>query len=203
MSYKNNTKVKFLTEIVKKYIINYDNFTIIGGVVYLANIKIKNEILETMLYIWDSVAQKQKITDNFLIKLAEHEDMKYLYGDGFDKESVRKVLSAISNRELLNNPTKKESKFWNNNMWMTEDLGFTNMMVNPVKTLNLDELRDKLSKEEYQVIFIPGHTDEYYIDENKLIINFFKIVVSLFDENDIKIGDKSFKEYIEENLLNI
>lgn len=156
-----------------------------------------------MVYIWDSVAQKQKITDDFLIKFADQEDMEFLYGDDFDKESVRKVLSAISNRERLNNPTKKESRFWNNNMWMTEDLGFTNMMVNPVKTLNLDELKDKLPKEEYEVIFIPGHMDEYYIDGNKLIINFFKIVVSLYDEDDIKIGDKPFKAYIEEKLLSI
>lgn len=169
----------------------------------MANIKIKNEIMETMLYIWDSVAQKQKIADSFLIELADNENMKYLYGEDFDKESVRKVLSAISNRELLNSPTKKESKFWNNNMWMTEDLGFTNMMVDPVKTLNLDDIKDKLPKEEYEVIFIPGNMGEYVIDGNKLIINFFKIVANLFDENDIKIMDKPFKTYIEEKLLSI
>lgn len=174
-----------------------------GGAVKLKSIKIKNEVLETMLYIWDSVSQKQKITDDFLVKLAEHEDMKYLYEEDFNKESVRKVLSAISNRERLNNPTKKESRFWNNNMWMTEDLGFTNMMVNPVKTLNLDDIKDKLSKDKYEIIFIPGHMDEYYIDGDKLVINFFKIVASLFDENDIKISGKPFKEYIEEKLSTI
>lgn len=169
----------------------------------MANIKIRNELMETMLYIWDSVAQKQKIADSFLIELADNEDMKYLYGEEFGKESVRKVLSAISNRELLNSPTKKESKFWNNNMWMTEDLGFTNMMVDPVKTLNLDDIKDKLPGEEYEVVFIPGNMDECLIDGNKLIINFFKIVVNLFDDNDIKIVDKPFKEYIEEKLLSI
>lgn len=156
-----------------------------------------------MIYIWDSVAQRQKITDDFIIKLAANEDMKCLYGEDFEPESVRKVLSAISNRERLNNPTKKESRFWNNNMWMLEDLEFTNMMMNPVKTLNLDEIKDKLTKDEYEVIFIPGHVDEYYIDGNKLIINFFKIVVNLYDENDIKIVDKPFMEYIEEKLLSM
>lgn len=169
----------------------------------LAKITIKNDILEMMLYIWDSVSQRQKIGDAFILKLADHEDMKYLYGEEFDKESVRKVLSAISNRELLNNPTKKESRFWNNNMWMTEDLGFTNMMMNPAKTLNLDNLKDRLSKDEYEVIFIPGHIDEYYIDGNKLIINFFKIVVSLYEEDKVTIDCMPFKEYIEEKLLSI
>lgn len=169
----------------------------------MAKIVIKNDILEMMIYIWDSVAQRQKITDDFIIKLAANEDMKCLYGEDFEPESVRKVLSAISNRERLNNPTKKESRFWNNNMWMLEDLEFTNMMMNPVKTLNLDGIKDKLTKDEYEVIFIPGHVDEYYIDGNKLIINFFKIVVNLYDENDIKIVDKPFMEYIEEKLLSM
>ena len=138
----------------------------------MAKIVIKNDMLESMLFIWDSVAQREKIGDPFILKLADEPDMKYLYGEDFDKESVRKVLSAISNRELLNSPTKKESKFWNNNMWMTEDLGFTNMMVDPVKTLNLDDIKDKLPKEEYEVIFIPGNMGQYVIDGNKLIINF-------------------------------
>ena len=88
----------------------------------MAKIVIKNDMLESMLFIWDSVAQREKIGDPFILKLADEPDMKYLYGEDFDKESVRKVISAISNRELLNHPTKKESRFWNNNMWMLEDM---------------------------------------------------------------------------------
>lgn len=169
----------------------------------MANIIIKNEILEMMLYIWDSVAQREKISETFLVEIADHKDMKYLYDEDFTKESVRKVLSAISNRELLNKPTKKESKFWNNNMWMLEDLEFTNMMIAPVKTLNLDEAKTKLGNHEYEVIFIPGHVDEYYIDGNKLIINFFRIMVDIFGEGAVTIGGKPFKEYIEEKLLSM
>ncbi|MDO7205695.1 hypothetical protein Q5M85_17925 [Paraclostridium bifermentans] len=73
----------------------------------MAKIVIKSEILEMMLYIWDSVHQKEKIADSFFIGLSDETDMKYLYDEDFTKESVRKVLSAISNRELLNKPTKK------------------------------------------------------------------------------------------------
>ncbi|WP_300276500.1 TDE2712 family protein [Peptacetobacter sp.] len=169
----------------------------------MAKIIIKNEILEMMLYIWDSVHQKEKIADSFFLEIAENPDMKYLYDDEFTKESVRKVLSAISNRELLNKPTKKESRFWSKNMWMLEDLGFTNMMVAPVKQLNLDYLEDKLTKDEYEVVFIPGHVDECYIDDNKLVINFFNIVVDFFGDGPVKIGDKPFNEYIEEKLLSM
>lgn len=74
----------------------------------MAKIVIKREILEMMLYIWDSVHQKEKIADSFFIGLADETDMKYLYDEDFTKESVRKVLSAISNRELLNKPTKRK-----------------------------------------------------------------------------------------------
>lgn len=169
----------------------------------MSNIIVKNEILEMMLYIWDSVSQREKVGESFILEVANHDDMKYLYGEDFDKESVRKVLSAISNRELLNKPTKKESRFWNNNMWMLEDLEFTNKMIHPVKTLNLDDLKNKLTKDEYEVIFIPGHIDEYYIDGNKLIINFFKIMVDLFVEGKVTIAQKPFKEYIEEKLTSI
>jgi len=169
----------------------------------LANIAIKNDILESMIYMWDSIAQRQKIGEVFILKLAEEKDMQYLYGEDFNKESVRKVLSAISNRELLNKPTKKESRFWNKNMWMLEDMDFTNKMIAPVKTLNLDDIKGKLEGDEYEVVFIPGHMDEYYIDGNKLIINFFKVMINPYNDEPAKIDGKPLKVYIEEKLMSI
>lgn len=95
-------------------------------------------------------------------------------------------------------------------MWMLEDLEFTNMMVQPVKLLNLSDMVDKLNSinsdteyEHLEVIFIPGHMDEYYIDGNKLVINFFRIMPSLYEEGKVTIGDKDFKEYIEEKLVGL
>lgn len=95
-------------------------------------------------------------------------------------------------------------------MWMLEDLEFTNMMVQPVKTLNLSYMVDKLNSingstdyDQIEVIFIPGHVDEYYFDQNKLIINFFRIMPSLYEEGKVTIGDKDFKEYIEEKLVEL
>lgn len=169
----------------------------------MAKIVIKNDILELFLFMWDSVSQREKISESLLFEVADHKDMAYLYGEDFSKESLRKVMSAISNRELVNHPTKKESRFWNNNMWMLEDMEFTNMMIAPVKQLNLDELKGKLTKDEYEVIFIPGHIDEYYIDGNKLIINYFKIMIDMFGGEPAKIGGKPLKEYIEEKLLSM
>ncbi|MDR7855849.1 hypothetical protein [Tissierella sp.] len=167
-------------------------------------IKINFDVVEMMLFIWQSVAEREKISETFMLEVANKKEMDYLYDEEFSKESVRKVLSAISNRELLNHPTKKESRFWNNNMWMLEDLDNMNNMVKPVKTLNLDHLKEKLDNAKFndvEIIFIPGHVDEYIIDENKLVVNFFKIMVNPMESTDVKILGKPLKEYIEEKVL--
>ena len=167
-------------------------------------IKINFDVVEMMLFIWQSVAEREKISETFMLEVANKKEMDYLYDEEFSKESVRKVLSAISNRELLNHPTKKESRFWNNNMWMLEDLDNMNNMVKPVKTLNLDHLKEKLNNAKFnavEIIFIPGHVDEYIIDENKLVVNFFKIMVNPMENTDVKILGKPLKEYVEEKVL--
>ncbi|WP_353095419.1 hypothetical protein [Tissierella praeacuta] len=170
----------------------------------IKSIKTNFETVEMMLYIWQSVAEREKIAESFMIEVANKEEMKYLYGEEFNEESVRKVLSAISNRELLSDSTKQERKFWNNNMWMLEDLDNMNNMVKPVKTLNLDDVKGKLSGEtkyeDLEVIFIPGHEAEYYIDDNKLVINFFRLMVDFMDETKVNISGKPLKEYVEEKL---
>ncbi len=168
-------------------------------------ITVNLDTIEMMLFFWQSVAERQKVADSFMWEVAEKEDMKYLYGDNFSKESIRKVLSAISNREVLNNPTKEESRFWNYNMWMLEDLENMNNMVGPVKKLNLDYLKEKLKNSEtdfnkIEVAFIPGHVDEYYTDENKLVINFFKLVVDFMDPTNVTIDGKTIKAYVEEKV---
>ena len=172
----------------------------------IKRINIEFEAVEMMLFYWQSISEREKVSESFMMDVADKEDMRYCYNMEFNPESVRKVLSAISNRELLNNATKAERKFWNCNMWMVEDLDNVNNMVKPIKLLNLDYLIDKLNEkesrfEEIEIHFIPGHEEEYRIEDNKLIINFFKIMVNPMDESDIKIAGKSFKEYIEEKIF--
>ena len=165
-------------------------------------ITVNLDVVEMMLYYWQSVKEREKIADSFMIGVAEKEDMKYLYHEDFQKESVRKVLSAISNREKLNHPTKNESRFWSYNMWMLEDLDNMNNMVRPIKVLNLDYLKDELdsSFEKLEVVFIPGHLEEYYIDDNKLVINFFRLMVDFMDNTIVNLDGKPIQEYVEEKL---
>lgn len=168
-------------------------------------ITVNLDAVEMMLFYWQSVSEREKVADSFMIEVAEKEDMKYLYNEDFSKDSVRKVLSAISNREMLNNCNKTENRFWNYNMWMLEDMDNMNSMVAPVKKLNLDDLKEQIKdiKTDYdkiEVVFIPGHVEEYYIDENKIVINFFKLLVDFMDPEKVNIAEMPLKEYVEEKI---
>ena len=176
----------------------------------IKRIKVNLDVVEAMLYYWQATSEKEKVGEPYILSIGDFPEMEYLYGEEFDKESVRKVLSAISNREVLNSESKKDRKYWNNNMWMLEDLEFTNMMVKPLKTLNLNGLIDKLNSisgdieyDQIEVIFIPGHLDEYIIDENKLVINFFRVMPDLYEEGVVKIGDMLLQDYIERKLVEL
>ncbi|BEP27981.1 TDE2712 family protein [Helicovermis profundi] len=167
----------------------------------IKNIKVNLDLIESMLYYWKATSEKEKVGEKYIISIAEDNNMKQLFSEDFDSESVRRALSAISNREIFKPNSKKEGRFWNNNMWMLEDLEFTNMMVKPVKLLNLDSDKEKIptSKnfEQIEVVFLPGHMDVSYMDKNldKIFINFFRVAPSLYDES-VKIDDVEFKDYI-------
>ncbi len=151
--------------------------------------------LETMLFIWATLRDKEKVSDMILIDLAKSDEMKAAYDEEFSTESVRKVLSAISNKELINSPIKKESRFWNYNMWMLEDEEMTNLMLAPIKTLNIDDIGG-----DSEVVFFPGHLDLYKIIDGKLYINFFLLKVDIYGDLSVTIEDKTIKEFIEEKI---
>ncbi|PAB58637.1 TDE2712 family protein [Anaeromicrobium sediminis] len=168
----------------------------------------KMDIIEGMDYFWQSTSEKEKVGEKYIINLANFDEMKLIYDEEFDEESVRKVLSAISNREMLSG-NKKTMRFWNNNMWMLEDLEYTKMMIQPLKVLNLDDILERLNEnaqsdlEEIEVIFTPAHIDEYYVKGNKLVINFFRVKPDLYEEGKVTIGETDLKEFIYEKLLEV
>ncbi len=167
----------------------------------MKKININTEVVEMMIYYWTSFKERQKVDDMFIISVAERPEMKDIYTEDFDKESFRKVLSAITNRELLNNASAKEKRFWNNNMWMTEDESVMQAMIDPMKKLNLsDELENiqtKSSFDEVNLVFVPATTETYKINGNTIIINFFKIAVDIFGgTGKVTFEDKDFKQAI-------
>ncbi len=164
----------------------------------MAKVTINLEVMESMNYFWNATSDKEKVGESYLVTIAENPCMKVLYGEEFNADSVRKVLSAISNREPLRG-TKPEMRFWNNNMWMLEDLDFMNMMLNPLKVLNLDDIQ---VREETEIVFIPGHMDVCYKDGNKLFVNFFNVKADLYNEGTVTIEDKDIKVWFEEKIWN-
>ena len=138
-------------------------------------VRINTEVLELFLYFWEAVNDKEKVGEAFLADIATRKEMSVLFSEDFDGESVRRVLSSIANREILSDKTKAEGRFWNNNMWMLEDLSLTREMLAPVKQLNGEQFAGNLSGD-LLIYFIPGHLDTYYKTQGELYINFFKLM---------------------------
>ncbi|MTK13982.1 MAG: hypothetical protein F8N39_18555 [Clostridiaceae bacterium] len=168
----------------------------------LKRIKLNMDLIEAMLYFWQATNDREKVSEKYLNDVSNMDGLTLIYDNEFNAESVRKVLSAITNREPFSPSNKKEGRLWNNNMWMMEDLEYTNLMIQPLKKLNLDDLIEKLQNEKYEeleVIISPMHLDEYKIADNKLVINFFRVKPSDIDDN-LYINEKEIKTYIEEKL---
>lgn len=172
----------------------------------LTKVKLNLQEIEAMLYFWHACKDKEKVSEKYLTEFAAMPGISLCYDSEFDAESVRKVLSAITNRERLSHMTKSEGRFWSNNMWMMEDLTITDKMAQPLKVLNVDSLVDELKDlpgsdnyDEIEVFFSPLHFDEYLTKGNKLVINFFKVKPD--DSQDIAyVGEIELKEYIKTRL---
>lgn len=162
-------------------------------------------VMEMMIFYWDSVSDKEKISDEYFASIAERDEMQVLYNADFTKRSVSKVLSAISNRERLSERTKTESRFWNNNMRVLDDREMRSLLIAPVKVLNFSELEQKYPKinRELTCIFIPGHEDEFYIKDNNIYINFFKLFNDFNDPEIITMDGRPFKERVFEIIESI
>lgn len=168
----------------------------------MPTITVNLKALETMLFMWSSLRDREKVSDAIMIDLAESNEMRAALEEDFSKDSIRKVLSAISNRELLNKPTKKESRFWNYNMWMLEDAEMTDLMLAPIKTLNVDALAKDLVKD-IEVVFYPGHMNQYKVIGDVLYINFFMLKADIYGGEGVTIDDKEILVFIEEKLKEI
>jgi len=169
----------------------------------LMSIKLNLNILESLIYFWEASKSGEKVGEKYIASIAGDENMKLVYSNEFDENSVRKVLSAISNREKLRG-NDKERKFWNNNMWMMDDLSFMRDMVKPIKTLSMNRINDDLDLEEdYELIFLPLCDEEKMIKDNKVILNFFKVKLDPMDFKKVEYADKPIYDYIEEVLENL
>ncbi|KMT22175.1 hypothetical protein [Clostridium cylindrosporum] len=178
----------------------------------LQGLKLNLEELESMLYFWQATSEKEKVSEVYLTEISNMEGLKLSYKIDSDltSEGVRKVLSSITNREILSQKTKSEARLWNFNMWMLEDLEYTNMMIAPLKQLNIDDvlemIGDEAKKSKYEDIevrFSPLSMQDYIISGNKLVINFFKVRPSLDGSEELTIDNIEIKEYIKSKTIEL
>lgn len=174
----------------------------------LKTIKLNLEAIEVMNYFWQAASEKENVSEQFFHDVGQMTAMTCIYNDEFDAESVRRVLSAIKNREPLTG-NQRERKFWNLNMWIMEDMEYKNAMITPVKQLNLDDLISKVNEvakdckyESIEVVFSPMFQEEYLIKDAKLLINFFMVRPSDIGES-FNIKDREVKEFIQEKIIEL
>ena len=94
-------------------------------------------------------------------------------------------------------------------MEFMEDLEYTTTMIQPIKQLNLDDLVPELQKldnkndyENVEVIFTIMYDGVYEIRENKLLVNFFRIKPSDFEDKTYVDGIE-IKQFMKEKLTEL
>jgi len=171
----------------------------------IKNIILNLEAIEALNFFWVAASEKDNVAEKFFHDLGQMPAVKLMYEEGFDSESVRRALSAIKNREPFSG-NHKERKFWNLNMWAMEDLELTDMMVQPIKKLNLSGLIDPLNKiktnnnsDILEVYFSPLYDETSKVVDGKLLINFFRVKTSFVDDS-VTLEGLSLSEYIQVQL---
>ncbi len=166
--------------------------------------------VENLLFFWNMIAEREKVSEIFILSVAELPQFQAIYDEEFDNISVRKVLSALSNREVFRGDNRRESRFWVDNLWMLEDLEYTMRMVTPLKQLHLEDLVEPLNRlvpqdryEELKVVFVPFPRRTSVIRGNGLYINFFRTLPRKGKGEGGRIDGHPMKSFIEEQLAEL
>lgn len=162
-------------------------------------LKMNLEALEAMDFYWAALKDRERISDLFIQEVTAMQGYCLSYDDEFTAESVRRVLSALANREPFKASNKKEGRLYSNHLWMMDDLGIEKAMLQPVKQLNVEHLRQHVSTnipyEEIQIHVVPLHLDTHKVVNNHILINFFKIQLGE-DESKVNIQNVALDQYI-------
>lgn len=176
----------------------------------LKNIKLDLQAVENMLFFWNMIGEKEKVSEIYILTVAEMEQYRGVYDEEFDNISVRKVMSALSNREVFRGDNRKESRFWVDNLWMLEDLNYTMDIVAPIKRLHLDDLVSTINEkvkdysiyETLNVVFVPFYNQPSLVRNNTLYINFFKALPER-GKQELLLDNLPIKEYILNQLVEL
>ncbi|HQL36360.1 MAG TPA: hypothetical protein PLG67_07195 [Bacillota bacterium] len=137
----------------------------------MANIKINLNGLEIMVFFWNSLMSKEKVSESFLNDLCSMQEFSYIYNEDFNNESLRRVLSALNNKEPFSG-NKPERKYYSNSLMIMEYIDEVQPTINAIKKLNLNSIAEK-AKADVEVVVVPGLSKGIEKTDNKLIVDFF------------------------------
>lgn len=170
----------------------------------MTRIKINLDAMESLNFFWQSLKDREKASEQFLADVANLEGYRLVYDDEFTPESVRRVMSALSNFEPFRAESKKEGRLYSNHLWMMDDLDIAQAMLQPIKLLNLDELQEKLGDslraEEVTIYFVPFHTEAVVVKGNQVVMNFFKVMIDMMGGDDVTFEGLSLPDAVEKVL---
>ncbi|HOH89444.1 MAG TPA: hypothetical protein PL138_04665 [Bacillota bacterium] len=163
----------------------------------MANIKINLNGLEIMVFFWNSLMSREKVSESFLNDLCSMQEFSYIYNEDFNNESLRRVLSALNNKEPFSG-NKPERKYYSNSLMIMEYIDEVQPAINAIKKLNLNSIAEK-AKEDVEVVVVPGLSKGIEKTDNKLIVDFFGLKNT---ENGLVISGESL-EAVLKNMFEV
>ena len=163
----------------------------------MANIKINLNGLEIMVCFWNSLMSREKVSESFLNDLCSMQEFSYIYNEDFNNESLRRVLSALNNKEPFSG-NKPERKYYSNSLMIMEYIDEVQPAINAIKKLNLNSIAEK-AKEDVEVVVVPGLSKGIEKTDNKLIVDFFGLKNT---ENGLVISGESL-EAVLKNIFEV
>lgn len=173
----------------------------------LQSIKVNNEVIELLQFLWQTVAAGNKVDDGFILDILEKPAMKPVYTEDFTINSARAALSALVNKEPLNNASSKDEAFYKGNFFNADDPGNVEMLLPVVKQLNLDDFKEifdgQTAYDNIQINFVGAYDFDSMITDNVLTLNFFKLGVDWADMDTVLMAGKPLKDYIQQEVSKI
>jgi len=163
----------------------------------MANIKINLNGLEIMVFFWNSLMSREKVSESFLNDLCSMQEFSYIYNEDFNNESLRRVLSALNNKEPFSG-NKPERKYYSNSLMIMEYIDEVQPAINAIKKLNLNSIAEK-AKADVEVVVVPGLSKGIEKSDNKLIVDFFGLKNT---ENGLVISGESL-EAVLKNIFEV
>ncbi|MFZ5968160.1 MAG: hypothetical protein ACOYVK_13430 [Bacillota bacterium] len=165
----------------------------------IKNITLNLNAIEAMYFFWNTISSKDKVTEKFIVDIANMESFQVLYNEEFTQESVRRCLSALSNREPFHG-NKTEAKFYSRNLMILEYIDTLEEKFLTFKSLRLQDILHSLhnqahgvADENIEIIVVPAPFDTHYRDQNRIIINFFKFHVI---NGQLRADDMDFADIV-------